>query len=74
MTTDKWTYSPKVDLPLGADYTVVVTTGSKAAAELVKWLRGHNNAHDAFDLPAVLARTIEADGSTRIGTAGLFTH
>jgi hypothetical protein len=74
ITIDRWSYSPKVDLPLGTDYTVVVSTGKPAAAELVKWLRAHNLKHDAFDLPAMLSRTINADRSTRIGTAGLFTH
>jgi hypothetical protein len=72
--SDQWMYSPKVDLPLGTDYTVVVSTDPEAAAELVKWLREHNHLHDAVDLPAVLAKVIEADGKTRIGTAGLFTH
>jgi hypothetical protein len=74
MSADRWTYSPKVAEPLGTDYTVVIATGKPAAAELVKWLRMHNNRHDAFDLPAMLAKTIAADGNTRIGTAGLFTH
>jgi hypothetical protein len=44
------------------------------SAGLIKWLYAHNNRHDAFDLPAVLAGTIKADGKTRLGTAGLFTH
>jgi hypothetical protein len=73
MTADLWTYSPKVDLPLGTDYTVVIAT-SGPAKELVGWLRAHNGKHDTFGLPAVLAQAIKADGAARIGTAGLFTH
>jgi hypothetical protein len=73
MSIDQWTYSPKVDLPLGTDYTVVVAT-SKPAPDLVGWLRTHNGKYDAFDLPGVLAEKIKADDKTRLGTAGLFSH
>jgi hypothetical protein len=73
MTADRWTYSPRVDLPLGTDYTVVIAT-SGPAKDLVGWLRAHNGKHDAFGLPEVLAQAIKADGAARIGTAGLFTH
>jgi Caspase domain len=73
MTRDQWTYSPKVDLPLGTDYTVVIATSSPAK-ELIGWLRTHNGKHDAFELPGILARTIKADGMARLGTAGLFTR
>jgi hypothetical protein len=73
MTLDQWTYSPKVDYPLGTDYTVVIAT-SGPAKDLVGWLRAHNQKHDAFQLPGILAKTITADGMARLGTAGLFTH
>jgi hypothetical protein len=51
-----------------------VIATSKPAGDLVRWLRDHHGKHDAFLLPAVLASTIEADGDTRLGTAGTFTH
>jgi Caspase domain len=70
---DQWSTPLEVVLPFGTDYTVVIATGGPAA-DLVKWLRAHKDKHDAFDLPAVLAGTIKADGTTRLGTAGLFTH
>jgi hypothetical protein len=72
MATDQWTYSPKVDLPLGTDYTVVIAT-SQPASDIVKWLRAHNGKYDAFELPGVLAGKMTADGMTRLGTAGLFS-
>lgn len=75
MSTDKWTYPLKVDLPFGTDYTVVVATSTAAPAkELTQWLHTHDQKHDAFALPDVLKKTIQADGKTRLGTAGLFTH
>jgi hypothetical protein len=70
---DPWSTAVDVVLPLGTDYAVVIAT-SGPADDLVKWLRGHNQKHAAFDLPAVLAGQIKADGKTRLGTAGLFTH
>jgi hypothetical protein len=73
VTEDQWTYSPKVDLPLGTDYTVVIAT-SGPANDLVGWLRAHNQKHDAFQLPGILAKTIKADSLARLGTAGLFTR
>jgi hypothetical protein len=75
MPADKWTYPLRVDLPFGTDYTVVVATSTPApATELAGWLRAHNQKPDAFALPDVLKKTIQADGKTRLGTAGLFTH
>jgi hypothetical protein len=73
MSTDQWTYAPEVDLPLGTDYTVVIAT-SAPAPDLIGWLRAHNQKHDAFALPGVIAKTIAADGKTRLGTASLFTR
>jgi hypothetical protein len=73
MSADKWTYSPKVDPPLGADYTVVIAT-SAPADDLIGWLRAHNQKHDAFELPAVLDSKIKTDSKTRLGSAGLFTR
>lgn len=72
MPTEQWTYSPRVDLPFGTDYTVVIAT-SAPASDLVDWLRAHQR-RDAFELPAILAAKIAADGKARLGTAGLFTH
>jgi hypothetical protein len=72
ITTDRWSYMPAVDAPFGTDYTVAIAT-SGPAADLLAWLKGHNNKHDAFELPAVIARTIAADAKARIGTAGLYT-
>ncbi|MBO0753235.1 MAG: hypothetical protein J2P53_14045, partial [Bradyrhizobiaceae bacterium] len=65
-------YHPRVDLPFGTDYTVVIAT-SAPASDLVDWLRAHKG-RDAFELPAVLAAKVAADDRTRLGTAGLFTH
>jgi hypothetical protein len=73
MVRDQWTYSPKVDLPLGTDYTVVIAT-SGPAKDLAGWLRAHNQKHDAFELPGILALTVKADAQARLGTAGLFTR
>jgi hypothetical protein len=73
MSIDQWTYSPRVALPLGTDYTVVIAT-SKPANDLITWLHSHNNKYDAYDLPGILSKKIDADNKTRIGTAGLFTH
>jgi hypothetical protein len=73
VTRDQWTYTPRVDLPLGTDYTVVVAT-TGPAKDLIGWLRAHNQKHDAFGLPGVLAQTVKGDGAARIGTAGLFTR
>jgi hypothetical protein len=72
MAEDRWSINPRVDLPLGADYAVAVAT-SDPADDLVQWLRAHNKKRDAFALPAVVAGKINADGRTRLGTAGLFT-
>ncbi len=73
MSQDPWTYPLQVVPPFGTEYTVVIAT-SGSPADLVKWLHAHNDKHDAFDLPAVLAGTIKVDNKTRLGTAGLFTH
>jgi hypothetical protein len=73
MASDQWDYKPRVDYPLGTDYTVVVTTSSQAK-NLLGWLRAHNGKHDAFALAGVLFETIKADSATRLGTAGLFTR
>jgi hypothetical protein len=70
---DKWQYYPPVVLPYGTDYAVAIST-SAPADDLIKWLRAHDQKRDAFELPAVLAGKIEADKTTRLGTAGLFTH
>jgi hypothetical protein len=67
VTTDRWSYLPAVDAPLGTDYTVVIAT-SRPAIELIAWLQAHN----AFELPAVIARTLAADANARVGTAGLY--
>jgi hypothetical protein len=72
-TNDRWSHPLKVGLPLGADSAVVIAT-SKPAGDLVRWLQDHDGKHDAFLLPPVLAAAIEADGNTRLGTAGVFTH
>jgi hypothetical protein len=71
VTTDRWSYLPAVDAPLGTDYTVVIAT-SRPAMALIAWLQAHNNKHDAFELPAVVARTLAADANARVGTAGLY--
>jgi len=73
MAQDQWTYSPRVDLPFGTDYTVVVAT-TAARPGLNDWLRDHNNMRDAFDAVAVLRDTFKADQQARLGTAGLFTR
>jgi hypothetical protein len=72
MAEDTWSRNPPVSLPLGADYAVVIAT-SDPADDLVQWLRAHNKKRDAFVLPDILAGKINADGRTRLGTAGLFT-
>lgn len=72
VTTDRWSYLPAVDAPFGTDYTVAIAT-SRPATELIAWLQAHNNKHDAFELPAVIARTLAADPNARVGTAGLYT-
>jgi hypothetical protein len=72
MLTDQWTSSPRVDLPFGTDYTVVIAT-SVPANDLVDWLRAHKR-RDAFELPAALTAKIASDDKMRLGTAGLFTH
>jgi hypothetical protein len=58
VTTDRWSYLPAVDAPFGTDYTVAIAT-SRPATELIAWLRAHNNKHDAFELPAVIVRTLD---------------
>lgn len=73
MAQDQWTYSPRVDLPFGTDYTVVVST-STAPKGLSDWLRDHNNMRDAYDAVAVLRDAFKSDGRARLGTAGLFTR
>lgn len=73
MVQDQWTYSPRVDLPFGTDYTVVVAT-SAAPQGLSDWLRNHNNMRDAYDAVAVLRETFKSDAQARLGTAGLFTR
>jgi hypothetical protein len=73
MAEDQWSYRPKVTLPLGTDYTVVIATTAKAD-DLTGWLRDHNQKRDAFELAKVLEKKIAADGKTRLGTAGLFTQ
>jgi hypothetical protein len=72
ISTDRWSYLPAVDAPFGTDYTVAIAT-SRPATELIAWLRAHNNKHDAFELPPVIARTLAADPNARVGTAGLYT-
>jgi hypothetical protein len=72
MTTDEWTYSPKVTSPFGTDYTVVIATSIKPD-KLLNWLKAHDTQQSAFEFPGVLAEQIRADGTTRIGTTGLFT-
>jgi hypothetical protein len=70
--TDRWSYLPAVDAPFGTDYIVAIAT-SRPATKLIAWLQSHNNKHDAFELPAVVARTLAADPNARVGTAGLYT-
>jgi hypothetical protein len=72
VTTDRWSYRPAVNAPFGTDYTVAIAT-SRPATELIAWLQAHNNKHDAFELPAAIARTLAADPNARVGTAGLYT-
>jgi hypothetical protein len=72
IATDQWSYMPAVGAPFGTDYTVAIAT-REPATELLAWLHGHNNKRDAFELPAVIARTMAADTKARVGTAGLYT-
>jgi hypothetical protein len=72
IATDQWSYMPAVGVPFGTDYTVAIAT-RVPATDLLAWLRGHNNRRDAFELPAVIARTVAADAKARVGTAGLYT-
>jgi hypothetical protein len=73
MAADTWTSMLLVGPPLGADYAVAIAT-SGPAGDLLGWLRAHDQKHDAFALPTILAGQISTDGRTRLGTAGLFTH
>lgn len=70
--TDEWTYRPEVKEPFGADHVVAVTT-ARPATEFVQWLNAHNHTRDAALVPTQLARLIDSDATTRIGTVGLYT-
>jgi hypothetical protein len=72
ITTDRWSYMPAVSTPFGTDYTVAIATAGPAT-NLLAWLRGHTDKRDAFELPAVIDRTLAADAKARVGTAGLYT-
>jgi hypothetical protein len=72
IATDQWSYMPAVGAPFGTDYTAAIATRGPAT-DLLAWLRGHNNRRDAFELPAVIARTVAADAKARVGAAGLYT-
>jgi Caspase domain/Domain of unknown function (DUF4384) len=72
ITTDRWSYMPAVSAPFGTDYTVAIATAGPAT-NLLAWLRSHTDRHDAFELPAIIARTLAADAKARVGTAGLYT-
>jgi hypothetical protein len=69
---ENWIYDPVVSPPVGADLVVAIET-SHPVERLIDWLYTHNGKPDAFDLPAIVARTIAADVTSRVGTVGLYT-
>jgi Caspase domain/Domain of unknown function (DUF4384) len=69
---ENWIYDPVVRPPFGADLVVAIET-SRPVEHLIDWLHTHNGKPDAFDLPVVVARTIAADATSRVGTVGLYT-
>jgi hypothetical protein len=69
---ENWTYDPVVRPPLGADLVVAIET-SRPVEQLIDWLHRHDGKPDAFDFPAMVARTIAADATSRVGTVGLYT-
>jgi hypothetical protein len=69
---ENWIYDPVVRPPFGADLVVAIET-SRPVEQLIDWLHAHNGKPDAFDLPAVVARTIAVDETSRVGTVGLYT-
>ncbi len=70
--TDEWTYRPEVREPFGADHVVAVTT-ARPATEFLQWLNSHNHTRNAALVPTQIARLIDLDATTRIGTVGLYT-
>jgi hypothetical protein len=69
---ENWQYDPVVGPPFGADLVVTIET-RRPVEHLLDWLRAHDGRPDAFDFPAVIARTIAADATARVGTVGLYT-
>jgi Caspase domain len=68
-----WRCSLAVTPPFGAD-TIVALASSGTSSQLLGWLRAHHGRRDAALIPELLKSAIEADSTTRIGFAGVFTN